>query len=156
MVEKTLNIQGLQPKTKPYKVGVGGSMFLQVMPNGAKYWRFSYRFEGKQKTLAVGTYPEIYQQEAESIRDEAKELLKQGIDPADIRREEKNERIKEAQKPKPLKTITSEKPENKGFRLSMLDNGRFFIESDGQALFLNQKQAIAVYSFLDSTLEVGA
>lgn len=151
MVKETLDIDGLVPKTKPYKIGVGGSMYLYIMPNGSKYWRFSYRFDGKQKTLAVGTYPEISQHEAENKRDSAKELLGQGIDPSEEKREKQNERILDAQKPKP-----ASKPTSGGFRLSMFDDETFFIENNGQALFLSRKQAVAVYSFLDSTLEVSA
>ena len=144
------NITDLVPKTKPYKVGVGGSMFLQVMPNGGKYWRFSYRFNGKQKTLAVGTYPEISQKEAEKIRDEAKDLISQNIDPADVKRKKQNEKIIEAQKP----TLTPKAVKTGGFRLSMLDDETFFIENSGQSLFLNYKQAVAVFTFLDSSLNM--
>ena len=49
----------LKPKDKPFKVTDGGSLYLEVMPNGSKYWRMSYRFLGKHKRLAFGVYPRI-------------------------------------------------------------------------------------------------
>lgn len=67
----------------------GNSLYLWVMANGAKYWRMTYRFAGKQKTLALGVYPETSLKEAREKRDEAKKLLKEGIDPSSKRRSDK-------------------------------------------------------------------
>jgi len=41
-------------KEKPYKLADGGGMYLDVRPNGAKYWRLKYRINGKEKLLALG------------------------------------------------------------------------------------------------------
>jgi len=46
---------------KSYKMSDGGGMYLEVMPNDSKYWRFKYRFMGKEKRLALGVYPAITQ-----------------------------------------------------------------------------------------------
>lgn len=43
-----------KPKEKPYKLSDGAGMFLQIMPNGSKYWRLKYRYVGKEKRLALG------------------------------------------------------------------------------------------------------
>ncbi|SMF02081.1 Arm DNA-binding domain-containing protein [Pseudogulbenkiania subflava] len=56
---------------KPDKLADGDSLFLWVMPNGAKYWRMAYRYAGKQKTLAYGVYPETSLKEAGAKRDAA-------------------------------------------------------------------------------------
>ncbi len=60
-------------KEKPYKLGDGGWLFLLVNPDGHCYWRMSYRFAGKQKTLSLGVYPTVTLAEARKRRDEIKE-----------------------------------------------------------------------------------
>jgi len=66
----------------------GQGLFLLVKAAG-KYWRMSYRFTGKQKTLALGVYPAVSLAKARKRRDEARELLADGIDPGQAKREEK-------------------------------------------------------------------
>jgi integrase len=70
-----------QQKT-PGKISDGGGLFLLVTPTGTKLWRQAYRFGGKQKGLAHGAYPEVSLQEARSLREGAKALLRKGIDPS--------------------------------------------------------------------------
>jgi len=67
----------------------GGGLLLRVNPSGSKCWRFKYRFEGKEKMLSLGTYPEINLDDARCQRDSARDLLRQGIDPSVVRKEEK-------------------------------------------------------------------
>lgn len=74
--------KGLKPKSNPYKVSDAGGLHLLVKPNGSKLWQMAYRFEGKQKTLSFGPYPRTSLAAARARRDEAKELLSEGIDPA--------------------------------------------------------------------------
>jgi integrase len=57
-------------------------MFLLVRPDGSKYWRLKYRFEGKEKLLALGVYPEVSLKGAREARDRARELLRAGKDPS--------------------------------------------------------------------------
>ena len=57
------------------------SMFLEIAPNGSKYWRLAYRFGGKQKLLAIGVYPKMSIKEARKARRIAKELIAGGTDP---------------------------------------------------------------------------
>jgi integrase len=66
----------------------GGGMYLHVKPAG-KYWRMDYRFGGKAKTLALGTYPEVSLLKARQRRDKARELLADGIDPSTAKKEDK-------------------------------------------------------------------
>jgi len=58
MAVTALAIRNAKPHAKPYKLSDERSLFLLVMPNGAKYWRLRYRFLDKQKTLALGVLPE--------------------------------------------------------------------------------------------------
>ena len=64
-------------------------MFLLIHPTGGKWWRYKYRFEGKEKQLALGTYPEISIEDARSLHSEARRMLEKGIDPSAARKEEK-------------------------------------------------------------------
>jgi len=78
-----------KPKEKPYKMTDGAGMFLQVMPNGSKYWRLRYRFAGKGKQLALGVYPEVSLQMAREKRLEARRLLHEDIDPNQEKKKKK-------------------------------------------------------------------
>ncbi len=66
-------------------------MQLWIYPHGAKLWRFAYRYQGKQKLLALGRYPETPLAEARASRDSHKSILKSGRDPSHLRRVEKIE-----------------------------------------------------------------
>jgi hypothetical protein len=46
-----------KPGDKPYKLTDGGGLYVEVMPNGSKLWRYKYSFGGKEKRLALGAYP---------------------------------------------------------------------------------------------------
>jgi integrase len=64
----------------------GGGLQLWVDPKGSRLWRLAYRFGGKQKLLALGSYPVISLAEARERRTEAKKLLAAGVDPGAARR----------------------------------------------------------------------
>lgn len=78
-----------KPEEKTRKHSDGGGLFLQIEPKGGKYWRLAYSFAGKQKTLALGTYPQVSLADARRGRDDAKRLLKQGLDPSAQKRLDK-------------------------------------------------------------------
>ncbi len=69
------------PKDKPYKLAAGGGLYLEVMPTGARYWRWKYRYAGKEKRLAFGVYPEVSLVAARDARDAARAILRDGRDP---------------------------------------------------------------------------
>lgn len=76
-----IEVKNAQPTTKPQKLTDGGGLYLLIQPNGAKYWRFDYRFGGKRKTLAVGVYPDTSLADARKRHDDARKLLTNGADP---------------------------------------------------------------------------
>lgn len=78
-------VKKAKPEAKPYKMADGGGMYLLVQPTGAKYWRFKYRFQGVEKTLALGVYPDVSLAQAREGREDARKLLKNGTDPSAIR-----------------------------------------------------------------------
>lgn len=88
-----LKLRSLKAKTAAYKVSDAEGLHVLVSSNGSKLWRLSYRFFGKQKTLALGQYPDVSLQKARQKRDAAKELLQNGKDPSAVR---KSERRKQA------------------------------------------------------------
>lgn len=69
-----------EPETKAYKLSDGGGLYVLVKPNGTKAWRFNYRFTGKQKTLAVGVYPDISLKTVREKHQEARQNLANSID----------------------------------------------------------------------------
>ncbi|WP_146256450.1 Arm DNA-binding domain-containing protein, partial [Morganella morganii] len=71
-------IRAAKPKEKPYKLADSGNMFLLVHPNGSRYWRLRYRFQGKEKTLALGIYPELSLSDARDKRDSARKQIAEG------------------------------------------------------------------------------
>ena len=84
-------VRKTKPETKPYKMTDGGGMYLFVHSNGGKYWRMDYRFAGKQKTLALGVYPDVTLVDARTRRDEARKLLANGADPGAVKQAQKKQ-----------------------------------------------------------------
>lgn len=84
-------IKKLKPPSEdqkaPDKYSDGQGLQLHIFANGGKYWRMAYRFEGKQKTLSLGIYPEVSLAEARSKREDAKRTIRQGIDPMQAKKE---------------------------------------------------------------------
>ena len=90
-------IKAFKPEAKARKYADGQGLHLMVQPTGGKLWRFRYRHDGKEKMLSLGVYPDVSLKAARILRDEARELLAQGIDPSAARQEAKAERIAEAE-----------------------------------------------------------
>lgn len=76
-------IDAAKPTDKSYRLADSGGLFLFVPPSGKKVWRMRYRFDGKEKTLVIGPYPEITLTEARAKQSEAKMKLLNGVDPAE-------------------------------------------------------------------------
>ncbi len=94
-----LQIKNLKPADKQQKLSDSGGLQLLVHPNGSKYWRLAYRFNGKQKVMAMGVYPIVTLAHARTKRDEAKALLANGEDPGErVTKKAKKAVIIEAQK----------------------------------------------------------
>jgi integrase len=84
-------IRNAKPGAKPVKLSDGGGMFLLVTPTGGKLWRLKYRIDGREKLLAIGSYPETSLSDARKRREEARAMLAKGIDPS---REKQREKVK--------------------------------------------------------------
>ncbi len=88
-------VRSAKPEAKEYSLVDGDGMFLLIHPNGSKYWRFRFRFCGKQHLMAFGVYPETSLADARQKRDEARKLVAAGIDPREHKRALKEEQAKE-------------------------------------------------------------
>lgn len=88
-----------KPSAQRIKLSDGGGLQLWIQPSGSRLWQFAYRYAGRQKQMAFGPYPEVPLAEAREKRAAARKLLRDNIDPGEVRREQR------AQRPKPGTTF---------------------------------------------------
>ncbi|MDN5863976.1 MAG: integrase arm-type DNA-binding domain-containing protein [Gammaproteobacteria bacterium] len=79
-------IRNAQPSAKPRKLSDARGLYLLLNPNGSRWWRFRYRWQGKQKQLSLGVYPDVGLAEARKRRDELRRQVAEGIDPGEQRK----------------------------------------------------------------------
>ncbi|MFZ1981442.1 MAG: integrase arm-type DNA-binding domain-containing protein [Smithella sp.] len=84
-----VKVRTVKPQEKDFKLFDGGGLFLLVTKSGGKLWHFKYRFDKKEKKLALGAYPEISLIDARRRLDEARSQLAHGIDPGAVRKAQK-------------------------------------------------------------------
>lgn len=77
-----LQCRQAKPQAKNYRLFDGGGLYLDVRTGGSRIWRFKYKFFGKEKLLTIGPYPSVSLLQARSLRDQAKEAIRQERDPA--------------------------------------------------------------------------
>ena len=82
-------IQSAEPRSKPYRLFDGLGLYIEVAPSGTKAWRLKYRFQGKEKRLSLGVYPDVSIEVARQNLAKEKQLLEQGYDPSEVRKQEK-------------------------------------------------------------------
>ena len=75
-------VKQAKPRDKIYRLADEKGLYLEVNPNGSRYWRHKYRFNGKEKRMAYGVYPEVSLKEARLKRDDTRKLLSENIDPS--------------------------------------------------------------------------
>lgn len=84
-----VKIRTTKPSGKQIKLFDMDGLYMLLTPQGGKYWRFKYRFDGKERLLALGTYPEISLADARERRDQARKQVAHGIDPGAVRKAQK-------------------------------------------------------------------
>lgn len=84
-------VKRIKPDATAQKLSDGGGLFVLVTAQGSKLWRLAYRFGGKQKTLALGKYPEVTLAMARERREEARRLLATGVDPSELKKASKTQ-----------------------------------------------------------------
>lgn len=132
-------ILDLKPKDGVYRHSLGEGLFVLIRPDGKKYWRLKYRFNGRDTTYAIGVFPRVTVVQAMKAKASVKEALRQGANPNQIKRDEKESR---------------QKPNTKSvFRLAMPSEDELTIATATNALTLNASQTRALREFLVATPE---
>lgn len=86
----TTEINHAKPRQKIYRMADALGLYLEIDPNGSKYWRFRYYYLGRERRLAIGRYPEVSLAEAREKRDHARKLLANNIDPLSEKKDRRN------------------------------------------------------------------
>ncbi|MCL2659722.1 MAG: tyrosine-type recombinase/integrase, partial [Acidobacteriaceae bacterium] len=82
-------VRTAKTKDKPYTLFDGHGLHLQVQPSGGKLWRWRYRFQGMERLMSFGPYPDVTLTRARELHVEARQLLASGVDPMVRRKEDK-------------------------------------------------------------------
>jgi integrase len=75
-------VTAAKPRTKPYKLSDERGLYLLVKPTGARLWRLKYRYDGREKLLALGQFPDVPLAQARDAREAARKLIAAGADPS--------------------------------------------------------------------------
>ena len=84
-----IQVRKEKPREKSFKLSDGDGLYIEIMPNGSKYWRMKYRYGGKEKRLAFGVYPDTSMAQARRRCEDARKLLANGQDPGVVKQEQK-------------------------------------------------------------------
>lgn len=124
-------IRNAKPGPKIQKLKDGDGLFLFVMPNGGKWWRFRYRFEGAEKMLSFGTYPEVPLKLARERRDEARAQVAACTDPSAHRKDQRRQdRLVLANTFLALANDWFDHKCASGWSKSSADKARFYLDKD--------------------------
>lgn len=85
-----LTVRNAKPNSRLQKLSDGRGLQLHITTAGSKLWRWAYRYDSKQKLMALGIYPDVSLAQARQAADEARKLLASGIDPMEQRKADKN------------------------------------------------------------------
>lgn len=91
-----LAVRNAKPGSKTVRLRDERGLYLEISPKGGKWWRFRYMLKGKANMLSLGVYPDISLKDARIRRDEARKLLANGIDPGQVRKDQKAEAIEDS------------------------------------------------------------
>lgn len=88
-----VKIRQARAADKPLKLADSHGLYLEVKPNGSKFWRYRYKIAGKENLFAIGEYPTVGLSDARKARDDARDLVKDGQHPSHMRRTERARNI---------------------------------------------------------------
>lgn len=91
-----LTIKTAKPKDKTYRLYDANGLYLEVTKKGSKLWRLKYRYAGKEKRLSFGSFPAISLKDARLLKDDAKKHLSNDIDPGELKKEIKLQKISDS------------------------------------------------------------
>ena len=135
-------IEALTPRASPYKATDSKGLYLLILPNGARYWRFRFRWAGRQNTMSCGVYPATSLEEARERRDAARRMLAEGISPSEHRKLERaaseGERAQQAA----------------ATRFMLGNDGALAVRLGGRHFSLSPAETADLRAFLDATRTV--
>ncbi len=88
-----VKLRSLKGIGKTQKLSDGAGLHIVVTPKGSRLWRLAYRYQGKQKLLALGQYPLVSLSDARVATESARQLLRSGEDPSEVRRADKRKKV---------------------------------------------------------------
>ncbi len=97
-------VRKIKPLEKKKRYTDEKGLYLEVTPSGGRFWRLKYRFNGRESTLTIGSYPEISLAQARCARDEARIQLYSNIDPNAV----KYDRLQQADESTLFKSLAME------------------------------------------------
>lgn len=83
-----VQVKNAKPQDKAFKLADGGGLYLEVLPSGGKSWRLKYRFGGQEKRLVFGLWPDVSLRQARQLREDARALVAEGVDPGEKRKQD--------------------------------------------------------------------
>jgi len=93
-----IQIESVSPPPKTIRLYDGRGLYIEFAPAGGRWWRLKYRFEGRERRLSLGTYPDVGLKEARDTREAARQQIAAGIDPAMQRKAEKQSLVDGSEK----------------------------------------------------------
>lgn len=128
-------IRNAKPRDKEYKLSDSGGLYLLVTPAGGKLWRQKFRADGREKKLAIGAYPEISLGDARKRRDEARELIATGKDPAREKQQAKHRaKVSAANTFGEIAKEFLDKRRREGLSTSTADKSEYYISRMGSVI----------------------
>lgn len=84
-----VTIKSAKPREKAYKLSDSGGLYIEIAPSGGKWWRYKFRFEGRELRISLGTYPDVGLKEARERHSAERKKLAEGVNPSASRKAEK-------------------------------------------------------------------
>ncbi|WP_221715736.1 tyrosine-type recombinase/integrase [Sphingobium xanthum] len=128
-------IRNAKGREREYKLADSAGLYLLVTPAGGKHWRLKFRIDGREKKLAIGSYPEIGLSEARRRRDDAREQLASGLDPAREKQKAKHRaRVAAANSFGEVAQELNDKRRREGMSPSTADKNEYYIGRMGPVI----------------------
>ncbi|WP_062125572.1 integrase arm-type DNA-binding domain-containing protein [Paraburkholderia monticola] len=137
-----LVIAAAMSRTKIWRMYDSKGLILEIHPSGGKYWRFKYRFGGKEKRLSLGVFPDVKVCEARERRDQARKLLAGGSDPGELRKEERAAQLEQRAR------------QDAAMRFTLDNDGALSLRIGTRRLSLTAAETAELRTFLDATRAV--
>jgi hypothetical protein len=135
-------LAAIRPSSKPAKHGDGAGLYLLVQPDGARWWRFRYRYAGKQNTLSCGAYPAVSLAQARARRDEFRALLSDGTDPSSHNKARRAD------------LLNAQREQLAATRFLLDNNGALSVRLGQRQFLLSARETADLRAFLDATKAV--